>query len=68
MTWEMNELHETDESDTDDNNEDKSILPKWLTVKPEMIYQPWCIDKGQALGHGQYGTVFKGRLNQGNAV
>ena len=68
MTWEMNELYETDESDTEETNEDTSLLPKWLRVKPDMIYQPWCVDKGQALGYGQYGTVFKGKLNQGNAV
>jgi hypothetical protein len=67
-TTEMNPLYHTDESDTEENNNEESIIPQWLTMKPEMIYQPQCIEQGQALGHGQYGTVYKGKLSQGNAV
>ena len=69
IIWERNELyHTTDESDTEETKNDDSIVPQWLTAKPEMIYQPGCIEKGPALGHGQYGTVYKGKLIQGNAV
>ena len=67
-TTEMNPLYHTDESDTEENNNEESIIPQWLTLKPEMVYQPQCIEQGQALGHGQYGTVYKGKLYQGNAV
>ena len=44
------------------------VVPDWLLQRPEMIYQPQFIQKGQALGSGQYGMVFKGKLMQGNAV
>ena len=68
-TTEMNPLYHTDESDNEEENNNKeAIIPKWLTKKPEMIYQPQCIEQGQVLGHGQYGTVYKGKLNQGHAV
>ena len=45
-----------------------SPLPSWLKVKPEMLYHPDCIKKGKKLGQGQFGSVFKGHLVQGNAV
>ena len=45
-----------------------SALPSWLKVKPEMLYHPDCIKKGKKLGQGQFGSVFKGDLMQGNAV
>ena len=70
MTWEMNNLYRSIESVSEQNNNEESlsILPRWLKSKPEMIYPAKCIEQGQALGHGQYGTVYKGKLNQGNAV
>ena len=49
-------------------SENALVLPEWLIQKPEMIYQPRFIQKGQTLGSGNYGTVFKGKLMQGNAV
>ena len=66
--WEMNPLYHSEESDAEENNNEESFLPQWLTNKPDMIYQPKCLVQGEALGHGQYGTVYKGKLTQGNAV
>ena len=43
-------------------------LPKWLLKRPELAFQQQFIQKGQILGSGHYGTVFKGTLMQGNAV
>ena len=68
MTWEANPQYNSDESDPEDVNDDKSVLPNWLMARPEMIYPPQCIETGKMLGHGQYGTVFKGKYVQGNAV
>ena len=68
MVWEMNPLYPLEESDTEENNNEESFLPRWLSNKPDMIYQPQCLVQDEALGHGQYGTVYKGKLNQGNAV
>ena len=66
MTWEINELHETEESD--DKVDDVSFLPKWLRENKEMIYPQSCIKTSQQLGQGQFGSVFKGNLIQGKAV
>ena len=95
ITWEVNTLHETDESENevnisermiptnkleenevqcadgssiDNNSLELSELPKWLRERPDMIYPQLCVEKGQQLGHGQYGNVFKGKLVLGKAV
>ena len=48
--------------------ETTSILPEWLLNKKDMIYSDMYIEQQEKLGSGQFGTVFKGRLKQGNAV
>ena len=68
ITWEMNRLYHSVESVTEENDTEESVLPLWLTSKPDMIYQAKCIEQSQPIGHGQYGTVYKGKLQQGNAV
>ena len=65
MTWEMNELYDSEENG---NKDDDSILPSWLRVRKEMIFPQRCIETSQQLGKGQFGSVFKGKLIQGNAV
>ena len=72
IPMELNPLYQAD-SDSDIGgmslrDEESEVLPHWLTARPEMIYHNQSITKGQTLGHGQYGTVFKGKLTQGNAV
>ena len=75
MKWASNTLHDTDESNNDDHacemdNEpdDLMMLPKWLQEKKDMIFPQECIQTGQEIGYGQYGTVFKGKLALGNSV
>ena len=48
--------------------EEASILPQWLLKRKEMIFSHMYIEQQEKLGSGQFGTVFKGRLRQGNAV
>ena len=43
-------------------------LPEWLHDRKEMIYDASCIEKGLKLGHGNFGTVFEGKIHLGNAV
>ena len=53
----------------EDNDFDKEyVLPDWLRKRKEMIFPETSVMKGQQLGKGQFGTVFKGALVQGNAV
>ena len=66
MTWEDNPNYS---DSTSANEEDgNSFLPNWLLERNEMIYDTTCIEKGQELGHGNFGTVFEGRIRLGNAV
>ena len=51
---------------TRQNNFD--CLPDWLQKRKEMIFPNTAVIKGQKLGKGQFGIVFKGVLVQGNAV
>ena len=48
--------------------EETSILPQWLLKRKEMMFSHMYIEQQEKLGSGQFGTVFKGRLKQGNAV
>ena len=48
--------------------EETSILPQWLLKRKEMIFSHMYIEQQEKLGSGQFGTVYKGRLRQGNAV
>ena len=57
-----------DSSDEDENTNDDSVTPKWLSAKPEMFYSPLLLDKGKKLGAGNFGAVFEGKLRLGNAV
>ena len=42
------------------------VLPFW--VKSHMVYPPHSIKTLRILGHGQYGTVYKGTYQHGCAV
>ena len=64
--WKQNSLYNSDES-LDSLNEN-SGTPGWLKCRKEMLFSEDNIKKGQQLGKGAFGTVFKGQLNQGNAV
>ena len=64
--WKRNSLYDSNKS-LDSLNE-CSGLPSWLKERKEMIFSRSLITKGKQLGKGQFGAVFKGRLNQGNAV
>ena len=44
------------------------ILPMWLQAKESMIYSKHTVQKGQQIGQGQYGTVFKGTIVLGSSV
>ena len=46
---------------------EESILPNWLKDKKEVIFPQQSIERYQQLGNGQYGSVYKGMLMQGNA-
>ena len=43
-------------------------LPGWLSSRKEIIFPRGSIQKYQELGSGQYGSVYKGKLLQGNAM
>ena len=43
-------------------------LPDWLSSRKEIIFPRSSIEKHQELGSGQYGSVYKGKLLQGNAM
>ena len=70
MKWESNELYDSKQSLDDEihGDEESSLLPEWLQERKEMIFPKYSITKGQQLGRGQFGSVFKGKLAQGNAV
>ena len=61
-----NDLYRRDE--TLKSFDRKSNLPEWLEQRKEVIFPKNSIVKGKQLGEGQFGTVFEGKLFQGNAV
>ena len=61
-----NDLYNSNESLLTLN--ESSILPDWLNDRKEMVFPKGSVVKGKQLGEGQFGTVFKGNLQQGNAV
>ena len=56
FTSEANELHQLTQ------NDDSSLLTKWISENPKMFHPQRCIEKCEELGHGQFGTVFKGNF------
>ena len=52
----------------DEDNKQTNILPKWIAMYENMIFDQKHIRKEDLLGQGQYGSVFKGKLILGNAV
>ena len=46
----------------------ESLLPDWLKERKEMIFPNESIEKYQEIGRGQFGTVLKAKLVQGQAV
>ena len=67
FTWEENSNYGHLE-DIHEGLQNKSILPDWLIERKEMIFPPLCIKKGEPIGEGQFGSVFKGVFTHGNAV
>ena len=53
---------------SDDKTMELFALPQWLRENPDMIYPERCVQKGQKLGKGQYGSVFEGKLTLGKIV
>ena len=72
MKWEENDFY-TSENSKDEGFEvndfvgDDSRLPMWLKLRKEMIFPKESIEKMQQIGSGQFGAVFKGTFNPGNA-
>ena len=52
----------------EDYEEEITMIPSWLKNKENMIFHPNCIKRDTLLGTGNYGSVYKGKLLQGNAV
>ena len=50
------------------NQKHQSLLPEWLSTKKHMIYSESSVEKEHEIGHGQYGTVLKGKVVLGNSV
>ena len=46
----------------------ESLLPDWLKERKEMIFPNESIEKYREIGRGQFGTVLKAKLAQGQAV
>ena len=44
-----------------------TILPHWMLEKPELVCPPDSKQKGELIGSGQYGMVYKGSYNHGTA-
>ena len=49
------------------SNED-STYPDWLKARKEMLFSSNNLERGDKLGNGNYGSVYKGKLFQGKAV
>ena len=44
-----------------------TILPRWMLEKPELVCPSDSLQKGEVIGSGQYGMVYKGSYNHGTA-
>ena len=56
------------ETKIDVTQAEDNILPDWLRDRKEMLFPETAVIRGEQLGKGQFGTVFKGNLKQGNAM
>ena len=73
MIWEENALYFSQKSEFEEMKdfcfgEEDWMLPIWLQNKKDMIFYQSSVIKGDLLGRGQFGAVFKGKLVQGSAV
>ena len=70
IIWEDNVLYKDVESNMAEfsSNAEDWMFPNWLHQKKEMIFPRKSIIKGECIGRGHFGCVFKGKLIQGNAV
>ena len=76
VTWISNEIYDNEESDCPIESTNIGViygiditkLPEWLRKRRQMIFPQSSVEKGEQLGRGQFGAVFKGNLTQGNAV
>ena len=50
------------------DNKQTNIVPEWIAMYENMIFDRKHIRTEDLLGQGQYGSVFKGKLILGNAV
>ena len=66
IAWKENELYESKQSLA--KSEAPPSWPDWLKDKKEMVFLKNSIVKGKLLGKEQFGNVYKGKLQQGNAV
>ena len=48
--------------------EENIELPDWLKTRSDLIYDSSCVEKGKELGHGNFGSVFEGKIRFGNAM
>ena len=72
MKWEENEFYTSENSKNEgfEDNDfvgDDSRLPLWLKLRKEMIFPKESIETMHQIGSGQFGAVFKGTINHGNA-
>ena len=72
MKWEENKFYTCENSKNEgfEDNDfvgDDSTLPMWLKLRKEMIFPKESIEKMHQIGSGQFGAVFKGTFNPGNA-
>ena len=49
------------------SNEDDAY-PEWLKARKEMLFSSNHLERGDKLGNGKYGSVYKGKLFQGKSV
>ena len=73
MIWEDNVLYNSTKSLNNETNDfcfgdEDWMLPIWLQNKKDMIFYHSSVIKGDLLGRGQFGAVYKGKLVQGSAV
>ena len=45
-----------------------NACPEWLKARKEMLFSSNHLERGDKLGNGNYGSVYKGKLCQGKAV